>query len=128
MHTAYIFYHLVAVPKPSVDQSTDRPNAGSAHNLTCTFELPDGVSSELLKIDWSEHPSLNNSRGMMSNLTHVGSQYTKIVTFEHIGIEDNGNYTCTVNIKGFASNFDVTIVNGKYMLIHVHLLYVMWLY
>ena len=111
---------------PHINQSTNRPNAGSAHNLTCTFTLPDGVSPELLRIEWSKHPSLNSSRVMMSNLTNVmGLQYTKSVTFEHIGTEDNGQYTCTVNIVGFASNFDVTIVNGKYILIHVHLLYVM---
>ena len=127
MHTVYIFYHLVAVPKPSVDQSTDQPNAGSAHNLTCTFTLPDGVSPDLLRIEWSEHPSLNNSRGMISNLTHVmGLQYTKSVTFEHIGTEDNGQYTCTVNIVGFASNFNVTIVNGKYILyLYVYIYYML---
>ena len=53
---------------------------------------------------------------MISNLIHVmGLEYTKIVTFEHIRTEDNGQYTCTVNIVGFASNFDITVVNGKYM-------------
>ena len=50
----------------------------------------------------------------MTDVIPVGeSRYAKTVTFKNIQTMDNGNYTCTVDIMGFADNFNVIEVNGK---------------
>ena len=115
----YIICPLVEISKPDLNQSAERPNAGSSHNLTCTFTLPFGVEEDLLRIEWSGHPSLNDEEVITTNLTHVmGLQYAKTVTFEHIQVTDNGSYNCTVSIVGFAVSSDVIVVNGKCISIH----------
>ena len=111
----YVICPLVAIPKPHINQSAERPNTGSSYNLTCIFSLPTGVEANLLRINWSNHMSLNDSqRVSMSKLLNVTeSQYVKIVTFQEIRAIDKGNYTCTVYIDGFTDSFDVIEVNGK---------------
>ena len=101
---------------PKVTQSVQNPNQGSFHNLTCTFELPDGVSSDLVQIEWSKDmsPLPSNSQIVVSNVTStMPQQYTKTVTFRQVQPMDDGNYTCTVNIIGFTTSRDIITVNGE---------------
>ena len=118
MYKTVDLYMIILVPtiEPKVTQSVQNPNEGSSHNLTCTFELPLGVSSELLQMEWSGRRSLmsSNPRVIMSNVTStVPQQYTKTVTFQQVQRVNNGNYTCTVNITGFTTSFNIITVNGK---------------
>jgi len=113
---------LVTKPIPQINQTMEHPNEGSSHTLTCMVDLPYGVSSSLVKVEWSGHRSLmsGDSRIIMSNLmesnsNNITQQYTKTVTFQQVQPTDNGNYICTVNVTGFVTNFDVIVVNGEYL-------------
>ena len=99
-----------------MNQSVENPNEGSPYTLTCTFTLPNGVSPDLLNIEWSGHRSVMSSdpRVIISNTTSVGMrQYAKTLTFQPVQSVDNGNYTCVVNIAGFDTYSSVIMVNGE---------------
>ena len=106
---------LVVVYKPLINQTGNNPHEGNSHNLTCTYTLPDGVSPDLLEIEWSGHMSLTStsSRVIISTSITELQEYTRTVTFTEIQQIDNGVYTCTLTITGFDSSFNTINVNGK---------------
>ena len=108
---------LVVVYKPLINQTVNNPHEGNSHDLTCTYTLPDGVSQDLLEIEWSGHMSLTSasSRVIISTSITEPQQYTRTVTFTEIQQMDSGVYTCTITITGFDSSFDTINVNGKYL-------------
>ena len=119
MCTENQYYHFV-VPKPSISisQSVNSPNVGQNHILTCTVTVSNGVSSSLVKVNWSGGASLSDSpRVTISNVINNGLQYTRMITFSPLLSRDGGQYTCSVSVDGFDetdnSNNIMTMVNGK---------------
>ena len=112
-----IIFYLVVVYKPLIQQTGNNPREGNFHNLTCTYTLPDGVSPDLLEIEWSGHRSLTStgSRVIISTMITGPRQYTRTVSFTEIQPTDSGVYTCTITIIGFDSSFDTINLNGKYV-------------
>ena len=91
---------------------------GQNHILTCTVTVASGVSSSLIKINWSERASLSDSPQVtISDVTNNGLQYTRMIIFSPLLSRDGGQYTCSVSVDGFdeASNSDsvMIVVNGK---------------
>ena len=90
---------------------------GLAHELECTFLVPDGVSPFLVNITWIGSPLLSESpRIVESNLTNNGSLYTRIITFVPLLNRDIGKYFCFAEITGFdetMSSENLTVIaNG----------------
>ena len=102
----------------SITQSVDNPDVGQNHILTCSVTVASGVSSSLVKVNWSGRASLSNSsRITISDVTNDGLRYTRIITFSSLRSRDKGEYTCSVSVNGFdeADNLDsvMIVVNGK---------------
>ena len=96
----------------------ESPNIGQNYTLTCTVTVASGVSSSLIKVNWSGGASLSDSpRITISNVTNNGLHYTRMITFSPLLSRDRRQYTCSVLVDGFDeadnSNNIMVMVNGK---------------
>ena len=116
MHQEFIDLFVVEANNPVVDQSEIHPNEGDAHNLTCTFSLPTGVSSDILSMTWSRNGSVaSNSSRVTIYDTMNSNQFTKTMAIQPVQPADTGDYTCTVMIGDFVTVVNIITVNGKYL-------------
>ena len=85
-----------------ITPSDEPPVSGLNWTLTCTVTVVEGISPSLVMVEWSGGNSLSDSpRVTMSNQTNNGLQYTRMITFSPLLIDDSGEYTCSVSVTGF---------------------------
>ena len=118
MISGYGMYILCipSVPQPSVTitQSDEASVSGLDQTLTCTITVVEGISPSLVMIAWNGGDSLlESSRVTISDQTSDGLQYTRMITFSPLLIDDSGQYTCSVLVIGFveADNSSSVIIS-----------------
>ena len=89
---------------------------GNAHSLECSISLSTTVQPNSVHLTWNFTSNDNRVTVIPTTITtddSIGIIYTTVIQFAYLMEGDEGNYTCTLTIKGdsIESTFNLEIIS-----------------
>ena len=119
----YLTIHNVLVPVPRISLQPSgylQGVVGEMQDITCSVTITSTIDPDSVELIWTNADSIITADNRVTIITNITENpfsftYTTIIQFAYLMEEDEGNYTCNVEVDDMMESRSIVLENLRSM-------------